>query len=393
MNLPIGTLLQGGKYKIVRFVSSGGFGCTYEAEHTQMESHVAIKEFFVKAFCNRDSETGEVCLATQSAEELLAKLRKKFLEEARAVFNMRHPNVVRVMDIFEENGTAYYVMDYIDGTSLHDMVKQRGSLSEQEAVGYIRQVADALKYVHSLHRLHLDVKPGNIMVDNSGNAILIDFGTSKQYDEVGGENTTTLMGVNTKGYAPIEQVNTSFTQFSPATDIYALGATLYKLLTGTTPPSALSLGSDAETLQPLPTSVSLAVREAVYKAMQFRAKDRPQDVDSFLAILDGTNTHEDDKTELVDTQSGGGGPSQWKKIVIFVLLAMCVAIGAIVIYHKKDIERNVRWAIRVVQKQAKQPSSKKTYIMKNNSKTSHKAVEADQAEDLLAVPGDSLSGE
>lgn len=286
MYLPNNTLLQGGKFKIVRHISSGGFGNTYEGIHTMMDTRVAIKEFFPKMFCNRDENTSHITVTTQSNRELVDKLRKKFIEEAKAIFKMNHPNIVKVHDIFEENGTAYYVMDYIDGKSLASIVKQRGALPEAEAVGYIRQVADALKYVHSLNRLHLDIKPGNVMVETNGHAMLIDFGASKHYDMESGENTSTLMGVNTKGYAPVEQSTQSFTKFSPATDIYALGATLYKLLTGITPPDANLLMAKEETLTPLSGSISLSTRNAVLKAMTLIRADRPQTVDAFLALLD-----------------------------------------------------------------------------------------------------------
>ena len=197
MHLPIGTLLQGGRYEIISYISSGGFGCTYEARDTKFKSSVksvAVKEFFVKDFCNRDAGSNRVVVATQSKVELVNKLRDKFLEEADALFELEHPNIVRVTDTFKENGTAYYVMEYIRGTSLAAVIEKEGALSEEKAFGYIRQIADALEYVHSLNRLHLDVKPQNIMIDNSGKAVLIDFGVSKQYDEANGENTSTLIG-------------------------------------------------------------------------------------------------------------------------------------------------------------------------------------------------------
>ena len=286
MYLKDNTLLQGGKYKIVRHISSGGFGNTYESIYTMVNARVAIKEFFPKMFCNRDENTSHITVATQSNRELVDKLRKKFIEEAKAIFKMNHPNIVKVHDIFEENGTAYYVMDYIDGKSLGDIVKQRGALSESEAVDYIRQVAGALKYVHSLNRLHLDIKPGNVMVEANGHAVLIDFGASKYYDMESGENTSTLMGVNTKGYAPVEQSTQSFTKFSPATDIYALGATLYKLLTGITPPDANLLMAKEETLAPLPSCISKSTRNTVLKAMTLIRADRMQTVDAFLHMLD-----------------------------------------------------------------------------------------------------------
>ncbi len=283
LTLPMNTLLQGGKYRIVHFISSGGFGCTYEAEHILLEKRVAIKEFFVKDFCNRDGITAHVSVGTTSKKALVDKLRRKFIDEARALSHLEHKGIVKVSDVFEENGTAYYVMDYIEGKSLGKMLRDSGALSEQSALGYIRQVADALKYVHSNNRLHLDIKPDNIMVDGNGNAILIDFGASKQYDEESGENTSTLMG-RTPGYAPLEQMGNDVVKFMPATDIYALGATLYKLLTGVTPLSATLIASGYE-LTPLPNTVSEKVRDAVTAAMQTNKNKRPQSIDEFLIIL------------------------------------------------------------------------------------------------------------
>ena len=285
MHLQNNTLLQGGKYRIVRFIASGGFGCTYEAHHTLLDERVALKEFFVSDFCNRDERTGQVSVGTQSKVALYGKLKKKFIDEARALYKMKHAGIVRVTDVFEENGTAYYAMEYIDGQSLSDVVKQQGKLPEAEAVGYIRQVAEALKHVHSLNRLHLDIKPGNIMLGREGKAILIDFGASKHYDDETGENTSTLLGINTKGYAPVEQVNQSFKSFSPATDIYALGATLYKLLTGITPPPSTLLHSEEASLEPLPSIISPATRKAVESAMQLLRKNRPQTVEAWMDML------------------------------------------------------------------------------------------------------------
>ncbi|MGM9860860.1 MAG: serine/threonine protein kinase, partial [Muribaculaceae bacterium] len=220
MPLNIGTLLQGGKYKIVRFISSGGFGCTYEAEHTMLKGRVAIKEFFVSDLCNRDSDTGHVSVGITSKVALFNKLRRKFVDEAVALFHLAHPGIVHVSDVFEENGTAYFVMDFIKGRSLADIVHQEGPMSEARALGYIRQVCAALNYVHSQNRLHLDIKPQNIMVDGADRAILIDFGASKQYDEESGENTSSLLGL-TPGYAPPEQSSQDLQHFYPATDIYA----------------------------------------------------------------------------------------------------------------------------------------------------------------------------
>lgn len=285
MHLPIGTILQGGKYRIVRYINSGGFGCTYEAEHVMLGERVAIKEFYVKDFCDRE-EGKHVAVGTKSKIGLIEKLKCKFIEEAKMLYRIQHPGIVRVFDIFEENGTAYYVMDYIDGHSLSEVVAESGTLPEKQVLHYIHQVAEALQYVHNRGCLHLDIKPGNIMVDKSDNAILIDFGVSKQYDEVDGENTSTLIG-KTPGYAPIEQMGNSVVTFSPSTDIYALGATMYKLLTGETPNDATRLLNEG--LPELPSSISAQVRNAIMVSMKPIRKDRPQSIKEFESILYAPN--------------------------------------------------------------------------------------------------------
>ncbi|MCD8292132.1 MAG: protein kinase [Prevotella sp.] len=354
-----GTLLQDGRYKIERFINSGGFGCTYEATYSKFKSRVAVKEFFISDFCNRDEKTCHVSVATLSKTDLVEKLKGKFLDEAKAIYLMHekhpqkfHPHIIRVIDFFEENGTAYYVMDYIDGKSLNDIVKENGALPEHKALKYIRQIADALKYVHSNSRLHLDVKPANIMIDGHDNAILIDFGASKHYDEGSGEETSTFMGINTKGYAPVEQQNGSLNTFCPATDIYALGATLYKLLTGITPPDAVSLMSKENTLKPLPDYISMNIRNAVNEAMQLFRVDRPQNIDSFLKLLDNNNVidaHVADATTDLDSvkvtnvvkvannetreksTSKNSSKDNKKKLSKGFVIAICVVVFAVIV--------------------------------------------------------------
>lgn len=285
MPLAPGSLLQGGKYRIIRFISSGGFGCTYEAVHTGLNGRMAIKEFFVQDICNRDDVTGRVSVGLQSKAQTFDKLREKFIREAQSVFALSHPGIVHVSDVFEENGTAYFVMDYIDGCSLADLVDKNGPMDEATALGYMRQVCAALDYVHANGRLHLDIKPGNIMVDRAGRAVLIDFGASKQYDSGTGENLSTLLGF-TPGFAPPEQMTADVSRFLPATDVYALGGTLYNLLTGEAPLSANHRYAGDE-LKPLPASVSPSTRRAVEAALQLNKSARPQSVAEFAALLFG----------------------------------------------------------------------------------------------------------
>ena len=276
--LPKNTLLQGGKYKIEKVLGQGGFGITYLATQELLDRKVCIKEFFFKEYCERDEETSHVSLGTQSNHELVERFMNKFLKEARTISQLDHRNIIKIHDIFKENNTAYYVMDYVEGESLNDMVNRRGALPEKEAVAYIERVGDALKYIHQHNINHLDIKPSNIMIRQGDyRVVLIDFGLSKQYDVQGGQTSTTPVGIS-HGYAPMEQYKQGgVCTFSPQTDIYALGATLYKLVTGNTPPQASDILNDG--LPELPSSISLSAAETIKKAMQPRKVDRPENME------------------------------------------------------------------------------------------------------------------
>ena len=282
--LPINTLLQGGKYKIEKVLGQGGFGITYLATQELLDRKVCIKEFFFKEYCERDEETSHVSLGTQSNHELVERFMNKFLKEARTISQLDHRNIIKIHDIFKENNTSYYVMDYVEGESLNDMVSRRGALPEKEAVAYIERVGDALKYIHQHNINHLDIKPSNIMIRQGDyRVVLIDFGLSKQYDVQGGQTSTTPVGIS-HGYAPMEQYKQGgVCTFSPQTDIYALGATLYKLVTGNTPPQASDILNDG--LPELPSSISLSTAETIKKAMQPRKVDRPNSIDEFISGL------------------------------------------------------------------------------------------------------------
>ena len=300
-SLPIGSTLMQGKYRIVAVLGQGGFGITYKGEHTMLGTTVAIKEFFMKGACERDENSTHVT-TSQSNSELASRFRTKFLKEAKTLAALKHPNIIRVFDVFEDNGTAYYVMDYIEGNNLSDIVKGKGRLSEPLALKYIRQVANALNYLHQKKLLHLDVKPANILLDkNTGNAILIDFGVSKQYDQDGQQTSTTPPAIS-KGYSPVEQYaqGSNVKTFSPATDIYSLAATLYKLVTGNTPPESNLLLNEDEQLPPYPSNVSETTRNAIAECLQTRKK-RPQSISEFLQLLDSEPISNIDTPEEEDT--------------------------------------------------------------------------------------------
>ena len=284
MQLRTNSFLQGGKYKIEKVLGQGGFGITYLGTQMALNRKVAIKEFFMKEYCNRNEATSHVCVPSEGSKELVAKFKAKFIKEAQIIAKLSHPHIIRIHDIFEENGTAYYIMEYWNNGSLAEYVKSRGRLNETEALHYIRQIADALGYIHNHNMNHLDVKPGNILLDENKDAVLIDFGLSKQYDQEGNQTSTTPVGIS-HGYAPLEQYKKGGVgTFSPTTDIYSLGATLYKLLTGQTPPDANDVMDEG--LPPLPSFVSSSTALVIKKAMQTSRKDRPQSVKEFLAMLD-----------------------------------------------------------------------------------------------------------
>lgn len=281
MTLSAGSLLQGGRYKIVCTLGQGGFGITYLAEQVMLGRKVAVKEFFMKDLCNRDEETSQVSVGSNGSIETVQRFKEKFLKEARLIATMDNSHIVRIHDIFEENGTAYYVMEYVDGGSLESTAKE-GAIKETDAVKIIREVGSALSYIHKQNILHLDIKPSNILLRHDGEAVLIDFGISKRYDQEGGQTSTTPIGIS-KGYAPIEQYNQGLQQFSPVTDVYSLGATFYKLLTGQTPPEATMLLDDE--FPSCPSDVTMCIWSAIKKAMEPIKRHRYQTVDEFLSAF------------------------------------------------------------------------------------------------------------
>jgi len=287
MHLKNGAVLQGGRYRIERLLGQGGFGITYMAIQSGLNRKVAIKEFFMKEHCNRDAETSHVSVPSLGSQELVSRFKDKFLKEAATIAAMENDHIVRIHDIFEEDGTAYYVMEYLGEDNLQSRIPASG-MPYQEAVGYIMQIAAALGYIHSQNILHLDIKPSNVLFRKGTDAVLIDFGVSKHYDGEGGSQTSSTPVGLSRGYAPLEQNKAGgVSQFTPSTDIYALGATFYKLITGQTPPEADEVNEDG--LPAFPSSVPSEIASVIEKAMQPKRKDRPQNIDEFLAFLDSSS--------------------------------------------------------------------------------------------------------
>ena len=285
-------------YRIGEVLGQGSFGVTYKAkafmvmkgkfgeELVETNTPKAIKEFFMKEVNERD-ESGSI--TGMSEGSLSYNYAQKFKKEAENLADMNHPNIVKVIDFITANNTFYYVMDYIEGENLNEYLKHH-KMTEQEATNTIKEVAKALKYMHEKkHMLHLDLKPGNIMRrESDGHIFIIDFGLRKHYNYEGVPETSTSVGLGTPGYAPIEQANSkNAKQFRATLDVYALGATFYKLLTGNTPPSADELVSDEELIsnELFKFNVSEALVTVIVHSMMPSVKYRTKDVKGFLDDL------------------------------------------------------------------------------------------------------------
>lgn len=339
--LKSGTLLEHGKYRIIEAIGRGGFGITYLAEHTRVRRQVCIKEFFPECYCSRIQDGSETCLTSDRFALPMDRFKAKFIKEAQIIAEVKHDGIVPVYDVFEENNTAYYVMEYIDGETLSSLVQRSGAIKEQEAIEYIRQVADALEYIHSRKIMHLDIKPSNIILRHSDNrVVLIDFGLSKHYDVHSGEATSTTPVGYSHGFAPMEQYKQGGVgEFSPETDIYSLGATLYYLVVGAIPPDALAIADDG--LPKLPRYLSTNLCKVIERSMAEKRKQRPHSIKEFLALFnEGTTVAEviapslQNAVVTSDSNENQQSDDESNKKVILVVLVIIVLIVVVVLVIK-----------------------------------------------------------
>ena len=305
--LPVGTVLRsksGREYKITGVLGAGGFGITYKAvgkvvinketNYSQVATF-AIKEFFMKG-CSRGADKAGV-LCSSSLRDDMETGKDDFRKEAGVLMKLNgaSPHIVMVNEQFEANGTWYYVMDYLDGKSLQAYVDAAGGrgLPEQEALSLLLPVARAVALLHEHRLLHLDIKPDNIMLkhdplDDTVTPVLIDFGLAKHFDKKGRPTSRLIARGATEGYAPLEQYG-EITGFLPAMDVYALGATLFFLLTGKEPVRAYEIFSMSVSTflqKNLPEGVSQSVRTVIERAMQPNVNDRTRTVEEFIAGLE-----------------------------------------------------------------------------------------------------------
>ncbi|MEM8777598.1 MAG: serine/threonine-protein kinase [Cyanobacteria bacterium P01_G01_bin.49] len=281
--LPPGTKLDNGLYTVEKKLGQGGFGITYLCKEERLDRFVVLKELFPEG-CHRQGST--VITSRRWKAEIYNNFKEKFLKEGQTLARFKHPGIVRVFSYFKENNTAYIVMEYLQGKTLEGLLEERGQpLQQREAISYIEKVCNALEVVHQASFLHRDLKPDNIMITENGQVILIDFGSARQFIPQQTQKFTTIL---TQGYAPPEQYQTQ-AKFGSFTDIYALGATLYHLLTGKIPVSApdRNVGVELKSVKELNPTVRACVDKAVIKAMALKEQERVQSVKDFLNLLYG----------------------------------------------------------------------------------------------------------
>ena len=270
-------------YEIDEVLGQGGFGITYLAHDLNLEHEVAIKEYMPIDLAVRD-ENGHVQPASSEFRNRYHWGLSRFLDEARTIGSLKHPNIVRVRNVFEANNTAYMVMDYELGESLQDILSRRKTLAEEDIETVIAPVIEGMRHVHACGFIHRDIKPANIFIRMDGDPVLLDFGSARQSL---GDNRDSLTSIFSRGYAPIEQYNTTEDSQGPWTDIYSLGATLYRTISGIPPTDAVDRSAAiihtnkdnyVSALEIGKGNYSEGLLQAIDEALQFKYQDRPQSI-------------------------------------------------------------------------------------------------------------------
>jgi serine/threonine protein kinase len=279
LSLSVGTSLAG-RYSVGRVLGQGGFGITYLGADKLLGRPVAIKELVPEGSIRNNTQL----IPPSSLRTTWREMCQRFLEEARTLARFDNPSIVKVFDVLEENGTIYLVMERLEGCTLGDEIEKQGALNPKTVESIALKLCEALDIVHRAGLLHRDLKPENVFLTIDGRAVLIDFGSARGFRD---NKTAQYTRLVTPGYAPLEQYAET-SNLGPYTDLYALGATLYHMLTGKRPPSATDrvLGSQLE-WSTMISSGSSPIRDTVEKAMQIKIADRPINVDEMVNLLVG----------------------------------------------------------------------------------------------------------
>lgn len=331
--LAAGTCLCGGKYVIERVIGAGGFGITYYAKHATLQQYYAIKEFFINGFCIRESATKRVFVQGIEEEEYEG-YKKKFVEEAQVLAGLHHPNIVSVIDIFEENGTSYMVMPFIRGITLQSLVEKKGKLPYDLAINYMSQVCEAVSYIHGRHILHRDITPDNIIITEGDQITLIDFGSARKFVQ---DKTQRHTAIVKKGYAPLEQYS-STSRKGTYSDIYSIGAVLYFVLTSTKP-----MDATIRTMENMPEPKALdpgipeEANRAIMRAMSLKPDERQQDAESFMEDLLGESPLPDRPARKTDRHVRQGR-NKWLLWILVGTGCILLSGGGVLVSRKISSE-------------------------------------------------------
>ncbi|GGJ59384.1 hypothetical protein GCM10008938_51920 [Deinococcus roseus] len=300
-----------------RVLGEGAFGITYLATHTTLQVQFALKELFPEGAI-RQGNNVEDSAALPDVD--LQRLKNSFLQEARTVAQFKHPSIVQVTDVFEENGTAYMVMAYLSGQNLAEVTEQ-GKLPVKKVEDIAWELAGALKVVHEAGLLHRDIKPENVILESTGKAVLIDFGSALEWT---GGRITPADRLVTPGFAPLEQY-ASQAKLAPYTDLYALGATLFYLLTGDPPPDAVSR-TKGTGLPQMPRSTPEKLKTSILSLLEVDVKNRPQSADAFLRMLSAPSAPETPPTSRPAPSKAAptGKNYTWVWVVGLILLGKVI---------------------------------------------------------------------
>lgn len=280
MHLPNGYIVNG-RYRIDDVLGQGGFGITYLAEDLELHRKVALKELFIAGNSQRTNDNTVISVALDGIP--FSEFVKRFIREARQIAQFDHENIIKVYEYFECNGTAYFAMEYVSGMSLQELVKINGPLAGKQATDVINSLLSAVAELHERGVIHRDIKPANVMISDRWRVVLIDFGTARTFDD--GRTVSTVAMVS-GGYSPWEQYGESG-QLTKQSDIYAIGATMYFLLTGKKPLAAPDrMGVEMESPRQLEPNISQAISQSVMKAMAFKPVDRFPTIQAFKKALE-----------------------------------------------------------------------------------------------------------
>ena len=308
--LPLGTILNG-RYLVGKVLGIGGFGITYLGYDLTLEIKVAIKEYMPSALATRHADRYSVAL-TGRVEEDYKYGMERFLEEAKILAKLQStPNIVSVQNYFKENGTAYFVMEYIDGMSLKAYLeKSGGKIPYSQALAFLQPIMAALIQVHGMHLLHRDISPDNIYITAKGESRLLDFGAAR-FASGDGKSVSVILK---HGYAPEEQYSSHGNQ-GPWTDVYAMGATLYRCITGQLPPDSIARihGDRIKSPSELGVSIPGSAENAIMKALAVRTQDRFSNMEAFLCALNGRPSLQDQVAEVSKrARAAASGKSVYK---------------------------------------------------------------------------------